>query len=163
MNWRRGLTRAWIVGAVVWIGLIGFFRWEDVVRVSPAGTIILNGSEGSRFNFPADVSESEVLEALSKHYGDDPRKTSSEPAGEGAKPWCRYGSQNPSCDNTTLEQQRAKAISAARQRMFTEQFKAAFNERRNLTKELAALAIGPPIAVLLVGLVLAWIVRGFRA
>jgi hypothetical protein len=163
MNWKRGLIRTWFVGAVTWIGLIGFLRWEDVVRVSPAGTITLKGSEGSKFIFPADVSESEILEALAKHYSDEPNQSVPKPTSEDVKPWCRYGSQDPSCDNATLEQQRAKAISAARQRMFAEQAKVAFNERRELTTELAALAVGPPIAILLAGLVLAWVVRGFRA
>jgi hypothetical protein len=165
MNWRRGFIRIWVVGSVVWVGLIGLIRWEDAVRVTPVGTITLRGAEGSTFRFPVDASESEILEALSKHYGHEPSQTAQKPASEDMKPWCRYGSQDLSCDNTTLEQQRA--ISAARQRarqqMFTEQIKTAFNERRALTRELATLAVGPPIAFLLVGLVLAWIIRGFRA
>jgi hypothetical protein len=39
----RGLIRSWVVGAVAWVGVIGFTHWADGALVTVANPIHLQG------------------------------------------------------------------------------------------------------------------------
>jgi len=87
MNWKRGVTRLWLVASGVWIAsVVGLTFWSGHYVLTKPNITIQWGNE--QLSYPAGMTEEAVRAALQKHVLDSKCKATGEdlpPLPPGAK------------------------------------------------------------------------------
>jgi hypothetical protein len=139
MNWRRGLFRSWLVVSVLWIS-ISWWAIEPIskIRIATRDEVVFHFG-GQSFSFPSNTKR-EVIERVLNDYAN------------GRAPWEKeHPAFRLSEVDKPIEQRVAEAIGTYQ----------AYS-RPDLIFRAWGPIILPPLALMLMGLIIGWVVRGFR-
>jgi len=151
IDWPRGLLRAWIVLSVLWSG----------TNIAPAAMQFFEAKNGVKhlsfkgieYDLPNDATDTEIAEVLGVA------------AGERTKPFTTYTRDEVQNALGKAKEAGASDDVKAFGDALAEMDKAAANRQAVARRDLLtaiSYGIGGPISLLIAGLAIAWVLRGFK-
>jgi hypothetical protein len=167
MNWQRGFFRLWLVLSALWIA-VSWWLTEPIFKMQLATTdhVVFN-LLGQGFDFPPNTKRAVVERVLTNYARDKLGTDQSDQAGGSQLPpgfvrdkkepsagealAARLGLKPPATSEKPIEQRVAEAIGSYR----------AYSWPALIFRAWGPIVL-PPFGLMLVAIIVAWVVRGFR-
>lgn len=169
-NWKRGTIRIWIVVSALWCAAIGYITLKDA-PVSPLPTIHtivhVKISNTETWDYPSEMGVEAIRSDIKKRLkeNDATDRAWAEKLPEKQKAECRaippntpFTAQPPDCVKLFFTCCDAVVPSGWENQIVSQ----ASPLWETLVKALP-IATGPPLLLLILGLITVWIIRGFRS
>lgn len=136
VRWRRGLLRLWIAASGLWLAF-----WIIELRPDQAFLpfhVIFQASTGERMEFPSSISVENAHKAFAGYYADRKKENA-------------FNRFDVPPNIVDVEAQKLMDLIAAKR-----------EERHEAAVRFVYLALSPALGALTLGLLSAWVLRGFR-
>jgi hypothetical protein len=146
MNWRRGFFRAWICLAVIWL-VVSIWYLDPISQLRIPNHLIVLSYDGNRFEFAPDLPIAEIKKSLVGWA-----KTRD---GEIDRKW--NNKESLTADEFGDTGQPPETIAS---RIIAD-YRSNGEANLGVARNLVVISFLPPLALLVSGWVIAWVLRGF--